>query len=272
MIDIHHHLLPGIDDGSKSLEQSIAMVTMAVEDGITHIVATPHADDTWKYNRERNAELLQQLREALPAEVAAKITLGLGCDFHMNWENTEDAHVHKRRYTINETEYLLVELPDVGIPNRMDELLYQLRVDGLTPILTHPERNTTLQRSRDRLREWMQSGLLLQVTAGSVTGHFGSTAETFAWELLEKRWVHFLATDAHNLDRRPPHMSSAYRLVSERLGTETAERLCVTNPLTVFEGRPWPSQPEPVGLFEQPFVDDDDDDDKPSFWRRLFGR
>lgn len=271
MIDIHHHLLPGIDDGSKSLEQSVAMVTMAVEDGITHIVATPHADDTYKYNRERNAELLQQLRDALPADIAAKITLGLGCDFHLNWENTEDAHQHRRRYTINETEYLLVELPDVGIPTRIEEVLYQLRIDGLTPILTHPERNATLQRSHGLLREWIKSGLLVQVTAGSLTGHFGNTAEAFAWELLKNRWVHFLATDAHNLERRPPHMSSAYRMVSERLGEETAQRLCVTNPLAVFEGKPWPSQPAPIGVFAQ-LGDDDQDDEKPSFWRRIFGR
>ncbi len=164
----------------------------------------------------------------------------------------------------------MIELPDVGIPNRIDEVLYQMRIDGLTPILTHPERNATIQRSRSRLREWMQNGLLLQVTAGSVTGHFGPTAETVAWELLEPRWVHFLATDAHNLDRRPPHMSAARRLVAERLGSETAERLCVTNPLSVFEGRPFPPQPMAIGVFEQ--FGEDDEDEKPSLWKRLFGR
>jgi len=269
MIDIHHHLLPAVDDGSKSLDQSVAMVTAAVNDGITHIVATPHANDTYKYNRESHAQLLQQVRVALPADVAAKITLGLGCDFHLNWENIEDARVHRRRYTVNETEYLLVELPDVGISNRMDEVLYQMRLDGLTPILTHPERNATLQRSRERLREWMQGGLLLQVTSGSVTGHFGSTAETMAWELLEKRWVHVISSDAHNLDRRPPHMSNAYRMIAERLGGGTAERLCVTNPLAVFNGEPFPAQPAPIGVFEQ--FGEEDEEEKP-FWKRLFRR
>lgn len=272
MIDLHHHLLFGVDDGSKSLEQSVGMVTMAVDDGITHIVATPHADETWHYDRERNAAILQEIRDALPPAVAARITLGLGCDFHVTLENTQDAHLHRKRYTINETEYLLIELPDVGIPTRLDEVLYKLRLDGLTPILTHPERNATLQRSPERLKEWIASGLLLQVTAGSLTGHFGTTAETVAWQFLQQHWVHFLATDAHNLDRRPPHMSSARRLVAQRLGEATAERLCVTNPFAVFEGRALPQQPAPLGIFPSASDDENDDADVLPWWRRIFRR
>lgn len=270
MIDIHHHLLFGIDDGSKTLENSVAMVEMAAADGVTHIVATPHANDRYPYDRARNEGLLQQIREALPADVAAKVTLGLGCDFHVNFENTEDARINKRRYTINETEYLLIELPDIGLPARMTEILYNMRIDGLTPILTHPERNATLQRAPDKLRQWLQSGLLLQVTAGSVTGRFGSTAERLAWDLLHNRWAHFIASDAHNLEHRPPILSEAYALVSDKLGRETAERLCVTNPLAVFEGRPFPEQPEPLGLYEAT-AQDDEQTKKPSLWRRIFG-
>jgi protein-tyrosine phosphatase len=265
MIDIHHHLLPGIDDGSKSLEQSVAMVQMAMEDGITHIVATPHANDQYPYDRAHNEILLQQIREALPAETAAKMTLGLGCDFHLNWDNIEDARVNPHRYTINGTNYLLIELPDHGIPNSTDEVLYKLRVAGMMPILTHPERNATLQRTPGRLYEWIDSGLLVQVTTGSLTGHFGATAETMAWGLMKKKLVHFLATDAHNLERRPPHMSAAHDMVMERMGSATAKRLCVTNPLAVFQGKPLPQQPEADLGFETAEV-------KPSFWKRLFSR
>lgn len=268
MVDLHHHLLFGVDDGSKSLEQSIAMVQMAVEDGITHIVATPHANDTWQYDRERNERLLQQLREALPGDIASRVTLGLGCDFHVTLENTADAALHPKRYTINESEYLLIELPDVGIPARLDDVLYKLRLAGMTPILTHPERNATLQRSPDRLKDWIRSGLLLQVTAGSLIGHFGATAETLAWQLLRSNWAHFVATDAHNLDRRPPHMSSARKLVAQRLGETPAERLSATNPAAVFAGQPLPPQPAPLGIFDQP---EDDGRDTP-WWRRLLRR
>jgi protein-tyrosine phosphatase len=271
MIDIHHHLLFGIDDGSKTLEQSVAMVEMACADGITHIVATPHANHNYPYNRERNEGLLQQIRDALPSDVAAKMTLGLGCDFHLNFENTEDARTHKTRYTINETEYLLIELPDIGIPNTMDTILYNMRVDGITPILTHPERNATLQRTPEKLTEWVANGLLLQVTAGSATGHFGKTAEDFAWQLLNKQWVHFLATDAHDLERRPPKMSFAYTLIEERLGKPTADRLCISNPSAVFEGKPFPEQPPTLGLSNTEPEEDDEEDTRPGFFKRLLG-
>ena len=264
MIDIHQHLLPGIDDGSKSIEQSVAMVQMAMEDGITHVVATPHANDRYTYSRERNEDLLQQVRDALPADVAAAMTLGLGCDFHLNFENTEDARLHNRRYTINEKEYLLIELPDIGISNRIDEILYNLRIGGMTPILTHPERNVTLQRSPAKLNDWIAKGLLLQVTAGSVLGNFGPAAEALALTLLKADSVHFLASDAHDLERRTPTMSAARRLIDERLGEETATRLCVTNPLAVFEGKPLPDQP-------MQDAEPEDAEDKPSLWKRIFG-
>ncbi len=271
MVDIHHHLLFGVDDGSKTLENSVAMVLMAVEDGITHIVATPHANDQYRYDREHHEAILQQIRDALPAETASRITLGLGCDFHLNFENTEDSRKHKYRYTINAKDYLLVELPDNGLAPSTTEIFYAMRVQGLIPILTHPERNATLQRTQEKLREWMRGELLLQVTAGSVIGTFGPKAEELAWEFLEKQWVHFIASDAHNLDRRPPRLSEAYDLIADRLGKDTAERLCVTNPLAAFEGRPLPPQPEPMDLFG--FVPRENySAAKPSLWRRIFGR
>ncbi len=250
MIDLHHHLLFGIDDGSRDLETSVAMVKMAVEDGVTHIVATPHANEVFPYDRTRNAELLRQIREALPADVADRITLGLGCDFHLSFENTEDVRVHGPLYAINDGPYLLVELADTSIPTRTDEVFYTMRVNGLVPILTHPERNATLQRSRGRLRDWMRADLLVQVTAGSLTGTFGKVAEKIAWELLENRWAHFVSSDAHNTGRRSPVLSEAYALVVKRMDEATAKRLFLTNPLAVFEGRSLPEQPQALHLFD----------------------
>lgn len=263
MVDLHHHLLFGIDDGSPDLATSLAMVEMAVDDGVTHIVATPHANDRFHYDRERNEALLQQIRENLPGHVTGRIKLGLGSDFHLDFENTEDARNHRGRYSINGGSYLLVELPDASIPPRIDEVLYELRVAGLTPILTHPERNSALQRSRAPLRDWMRADLLVQVTAGSLNGTFGKVAERVAWELLEQNWVHFISSDAHNLTRRTPRLHEAYNAVSSRLGEEVAQRLFVTNPLAVFENRSLPPQPQPQGLFE---------DLRPSLWKRLTER
>ena len=266
MIDLHHHLLPGTDDGAKDLETSVAMVELAVADGITHIVATPHANHTYQYHRERHAQLLQQIRDALPAATAARVQLGLGCDFHLNVDNIADAHEHPRRYTINETEYLLVELPDFNIPPRLEEVFYAMRVDGLTPILTHPERNATLQRTPERLGEWLATGLLIQVTAGSLTGNFGSKAESMAWKLLRAGSVHIVATDAHDRVRRPPLMGDACRLIEKKVGAEVANLLCTANPLAVFQGDPLPPQHALEDL-----RGDDAAAARP-LWKRLFGR
>lgn len=262
MIDIHHHLLPGIDDGSRDVATSVAMIQMAVEDGITHIVATPHANHAYSYDRARNQALLEQVHDALPRETAERITLGLGCDFHLNFENVEDAQKHRDRYSINGTEYLLVELPDFNIPSRLEEVFYSLRIAGLVPILTHPERNATLQRTPARLSAWISNGLLVQVTAGSVLGSFGGKARDLAWRLMQSGSAHFLATDAHDTVRRPPKMHEAYRQVEKRFGRSLADQLCIANPLAVFEGRPLPPQAE---------MPQNDDDARP-LWKRLLRR
>jgi protein-tyrosine phosphatase len=266
MIDLHHHLLPATDDGSKDLETSVAMVAMAAEDGITHIVATPHANHNYDYDRVQHEVLLQQVRDALPADVAARVQLGLGCDFHLNVDNIADAHAHKRRYTINETEYLLVELPDFNIPPRMDEVFYAMRVDGLTPILTHPERNATLQRTPERLQEWLRTGLLVQVTAGSLTGIFGSKAKQLAWDLVGAGSAHVIASDAHDLVRRPPRMAEARGLVAKKFGADAADLLCTGNPLAIFEGNPLPSQAPLEALRDGASAA------ARPLWKRIFGK
>jgi protein-tyrosine phosphatase len=265
MVDLHHHLLPGLDDGSPDLETSVAMSRMAVADGITHVVATPHASGAWEFDPSVNAAKLTELRQAL-AQESISLTLATGCDFHLNYDNIQDAIANPRKYTLNKTQYLLVELPDFGISPSLGEILFDLRVAGMVPILTHPERNPTLQRDHARLADWMRDGLLVQVTAGSILGHMGKTAQQMAHSLLADRWVHFLATDAHNIERRPPRMREACELVAKRYGAEYAELLCTKNPTAVFHDQPLPDQPEPLKLF-----DDDESVDLP-WWKRMFRR
>ena len=251
MIDIHHHLLPGLDDGSTDLDTSVAMARMAFEEGITHVICTPHANGVYPYSPEINQRKLDELRLRL-AEEGVALTLGTGCDFHLSFSNIADAKANPTRYSINGLNYLLVEPPDFGIPPAIGEAFYELQLVGLTPILTHPERNPTLQAEPNRLAEWLRAGVLIQVTADSLTGHKGRKAERMAHELLDRRWVHFLATDAHNTSSRPPRMRQAYELVASKCGTGYAESLCVTNPLAVFEGRSFEVQEEPRGLYEEP--------------------
>ena len=249
MVDIHHHLLWGLDDGSKDIETSIAMARASAEDGVTHIVCTPHANGTYDFNPNVIAARRAELRERLEAE-GVSINIGLGCDFHLSYDNIQEAKENPTKFSVNGLGYLMVELPDYGVPRAMNETFYELQLAGLTPILTHPERNPTIQNDLPRLAEWMRGGLLLQVTGDSVTGHMGKTAQRIALELLSKRWVHFLATDAHNLTSRPPRLSEAREVVSRKYGEAYAESLVTTNPLAVFNGQPFEAVEEPIDLYE----------------------
>ena len=268
MVDLHHHLLPGLDDGARDLETSVAMARIAAGDGITRVVCTPHASSRYAFEPGAVAAALDRLRAALQ-DAGIALELASGCDFHVSYDNVEDALAHPRKYTIAQGNYLLVELPDFSLPPSLAETLYELRIGGMTPILTHPERNPTLQKNLDRMADWLRAGLLVQVTAGSVLGEMGGTARKAAEQLLHRRWVHFLATDAHDTERRPPRMRAARELVAKRYGPDYSTLLCETNPLAVWEGRPLPPQPEPKGLYEQ---DDEDGAAKPSIWKRWFGQ
>jgi protein-tyrosine phosphatase len=239
MIDIHHHLLFGLDDGSQDIETSVAMAEMAAGDGITHIVCTPHANSRYHFDPATNQQKLEQLR----ARLDGKITLGLGCDFHLSFDNIEDAMKNPTKYTINQKKYLLVEFADFAIPQQMTQVFYDFLVSGMQPVITHPERNLTIQKNPHRLDEWVQAGCLVQVTASSLTGRFGRTAMSFSHKLVADNQAHFLATDAHNLTSRPPQMKEAFDLVAKQYGIETAERLCITNPRAVFFGEELPPQP-----------------------------
>ena len=250
MIDIHHHLLPGLDDGSKNLDNSVAMAKLAAADGITHVVCTPHANGKYLFDPQVNQRKADELRDALAAQ-SIPLTLGLGCDFHLSYDNIQDAKENPSRYSVNGLGYIMVEIPDYGLPASLSEVFYELQLAGLTPVLTHPERNPTLQADMTRLEEWLRAGVLIQVTGDSVRGSMGKSAERMAHHLLAARWVHFLATDAHNTTSRPPRLSEARAIVAKKYGTEYAEFLCVTNPRAVFEGRPLPDQEEPHNLFDE---------------------
>jgi protein-tyrosine phosphatase len=249
MIDIHHHLLPGVDDGSKDFDNSVAMAKIAVEDGITHVACSPHANGQYNYDRERYEGIAEALRQRL-AQEGVPLTVGLGCDFHMSYDNVQAALADHKPYSINGKGYVLVELPDYGVPRGLTETFYNMQVAGMTPILTHPERNPTLQADTSRLVSWLRGGLLIQVTAGSVEGKMGKAAEKMAHQLLANRWVHFLATDAHNTSSRPPRMSGARKIVEKKYGKDYAHALCVENPMAAYTGGTMPPQVEPLKLYE----------------------
>jgi protein-tyrosine phosphatase len=242
MIDIHSHILPGLDDGSKSWDMTMEMCRMAIADGVKHIVATPHANETYPYDRDR----VRQAIVELDRRVGDQLAFSIGCDFHLSYDNIEDAIVHPRRYTIAAQQYLLIELSDYGISPQIADTFYRLRSAGLTPILTHPERNVILQRKPEQVLGWVETGCLVQVTASALTGFWGDTARQVAMWLLERNAVHVLATDAHDDRRRTPILSEARETVSKRFGEDYACRLVQDNPAAIVAGQPAPFQPQPI--------------------------
>ena len=151
---------------------------------------------------------------------------------------------NSKDFTINQSSYLLVELPEQFIPDHFSRVYYDIQVAGLRPIITHPERNPLLQRKPELLEEWVSIGCLVQVTAQSYTGGFGSLAQKYAERLLDAGSIHFFASDAHDVRRRPPILSRCYRKVAKAVGEEIADLLLRKNPEAVINGLPLPSPPE----------------------------
>ncbi|MFQ5925851.1 MAG: tyrosine-protein phosphatase [Terriglobia bacterium] len=242
MIDIHCHFLPGVDDGPRTLAEAVAMVEMAVSDGITGMVATSHCNDRYRYSLERNRKLLSELS----AVVGARVALALGCDLHLSYENLQVLLAGDRSYTINQGPYVLVEFADYAIPPQLVDILHQLRLKGLIPVVTHPERNPLLRRDLSRLRQLVAMGCPVQVTAGSLLGQFGPAARQTVEELLCQQMVHVVASDAHDTKHRPPRLSEARDAVARAFGEEQAGALFRDNPRAVVDGTPLPYFPEPV--------------------------
>jgi protein-tyrosine phosphatase len=242
VIDIHCHILPEVDDGPKSWEVAVEMCRMAAADGITHTVATPHANDRYVYDRQYLSDLLDQLR----SRVGSAPALMLGCDFHLSFDNLERVLQDPHNFTIGETNYLLIELSNYSIPAQLPDCFRRLGDCGLTPILTHPERNPILQQSPQRVLEYAEQGCLVQVTASSLTGFWGERPEIIAHWLLDRSAVHILASDGHDARRRVPLLSEARKVAAQIVGAEYADALVEGNPGAIVKGIPIPFCPRPV--------------------------
>ncbi|HKN17005.1 MAG TPA: CpsB/CapC family capsule biosynthesis tyrosine phosphatase [Candidatus Sulfotelmatobacter sp.] len=242
MVDIHSHILPEVDDGAKSWDISVAMCRMAAADGITHQVATPHANDRYHYDRP----YLQGLVEHLQQRVGNALTLSLGCDFHLSYDNLQDVLANPSRYAITGTHYMLVELSNYSVPQQITDCFMKLGDCGITGVITHPERNPILRESPQRVVEWAEQGCVIQMTGSALTGFWGERVRRAAHWLLEHDAVHVLATDAHDTEKRVPILSTAREAAAEICGEEVADALVEGNPAAIIQSQPLPYFPRPV--------------------------
>jgi protein-tyrosine phosphatase len=248
MVDIHCHVLPGLDDGPKEFLESLEMVESAVADGITHVVATPHSNGAFPFDYPR----VRQVRDELQKLVGSRLTLATGCDFHLSVENLAALREDAQRFCINQNGYLLLEFSEFSIPSSTEKTLHEMQLMSVRPVITHPERNAIVHTQPDRLAAWVRLGCFVQVTGGSLTGSFGPRAREDALRWIEEGLVHFVASDAHNMRRRPLKLQPAYDVVRERFGEEKAQALFVENPMAAFEGRDLPHVPALMQPEEKP--------------------
>jgi len=242
VIDIHCHILPEVDDGAKTWDIAQEMCRMAAADGIEHMVATPHANERYRYDRETLKGVLGQLRLL----IGESPRLSLGCDFHLSYENLQDALARPERYMIEDSHCMLVELSNYSIPAGIEESFTKLGDKGITPVITHPERNPILQQDPHRVLRWVELGCVVQVTASALTGSWGERVWRTAGWLFEREAVHVLATDAHDTKHRVPVLSAARKEAENICGAEIARALVDDNPRAIISGQPLPYFPNPV--------------------------
>lgn len=241
MIDLHAHVLPGLDHGPWDWAESLEMCRIAVADGITTLAATPHVSEIFPNSVERIEEACGQLRRRL-AEAGMPLVVAAGGDYHVR----PDLAPENVLTLGGNGRYFLLEFPYQVLPQRADAFVKVLLQRGLTPIVTHPERTVSLQRDWRRLEALVAQGALVQITAGSLLGQFGKPAAKTAFRFLEKGWVHLLASDAHWAHERVPRLCAARDAAAGTIGAEAARALVEENPRAVLLGSDLPGPPNAV--------------------------
>lgn len=219
MIDLHCHILDGIDDGAQDMDASMNMIKHAVNEGITRIIATPHHKNGKYENvassiKDKVIELNKKIKEQnLPIEILAGQEPRIYGELLEDYENGEIL-------TLNHSKYLFIELPSNHVPRYTQKLLFDIQLAGLIPIIVHPERNSEIIENPSILYKLVGQGAATQITASSVTGHFGKKIKKFSLQLIEVGQAHFIASDAHNLSGRTFRLREAYNEIEKEFGLE----------------------------------------------------
>ena len=238
LIDIHTHILAGLDDGAKDIEHSLAMAEVAVKDGITMLVATPHViKGVFDNSKDTILENVGTLSKCLESK-GIPLRILPGAEYHLE-PDLPRRMAAGELLTINDTgRYLLVELPSSMVPDYTGRVLYDLQLQGVTPIIAHPERNAGFEREPELLKNFISRGVLTQITSTSVTGLFGNSAKKTALRFIKEGFAHIIASDAHSTHGRSPRLSQAFQEIEHRWGTDYAQTLTSKNPRLIIEGHP----------------------------------
>jgi len=231
MIDIHSHLLPGIDDGPSSLDESIAMARYALQNGISHSVLTPHIH-LGRYDNNSNiiAKVCREFQAALQ-ENNIDLSIAFSAEVHIDIEIMAMIEKQQIPFLGKQDEYdlLLLEMPHSHILLGSENLIRWLLKRKIKPIIAHPERNKELQKNMKKAAELVQLGCDFQLTSASISGKFGQACQQAAMKMLDEGWVQYVATDAHNLKHRPPNLRDSWEILVQRYDQEQADNLCINN-------------------------------------------
>jgi len=263
VIDIHSHVLNGVDDGSPDEATSLGLIRLAAQQGTTDLICSPHVLDA---GRSLNWQTITQKTKNLQAkarEAGIKINLYPGAELEMNWELTEILKKGSGDYCLAGSRYVLIELPVLMIPERMEDFIYELQVRELIPLIAHPERHPKLMAHPEVLLTWLKRGVLLQCNGGSFTGMFGRQVQANARMLLENHLVSFIGSDAHRLHIRNTDLGPVRAAIAGQAGEEAAARIMDDNPRYIVQNEVYTPEavPEQLLVPQKP---------KKSFWRKLF--
>ncbi|MFC7371396.1 tyrosine-protein phosphatase [Fictibacillus iocasae] len=235
MIDIHCHILPGLDDGPASIADSIDMARAAANEGIDTIIATPHYNHRYQNDKRTILEKVHALNQTL-TERSIPVTILPGQEPRLFGDMLR-AYETEDLLTINNLhKYIFVELPHNEVPHYTKQMLYNIQIEGLIPVIVHPERNKAILKNPDKLYDFVKNGALTQVTAASYIGRLGRNVKSFSKKIVESNLAHFIASDAHDTKKRPFHLRRAYEQLEKDFG-RTARYQFEENAYLLAEGR-----------------------------------
>lgn len=244
MIDIHSHILPGIDDGAKSSSETLDLLKKAEKEGISSIIATPHHNPEFKPSIETITSLVNKTN-TIAQNNNLDINVLVGQEIRL-YENLVSDLENNNLLTLNQSKYILIEFPSNHVPDYAQDVCNQLQMSKYQPIIVHPERNTDIIKNPNILYDLVQHGALAQITAGSIIGKFGTKAKKTAFKLIEHELIHFIASDTHHLKTKDFHMKAATKKLSKIYGQYYTQYLIDNAKKLVNNETIQPGYPQPI--------------------------